>query len=108
MGSTDMLHVRVEVDETDAWRVQLGAPAVAQLRGNAAIRAEVAFVRGEPVVVPKRSLAGGTQGRADTRVLQILYRFDPKRFPARIGQQVDVFIAAPQGGAPAVKTSVAD
>jgi HlyD family secretion protein len=101
VGATDVLHVRVEVDETDAWRVRTGALAVAQLRGNAAIRAELAFVRFEPVVVPKRNLAGGTQERVDTRVLQILYRFDPKRFTARIGQQVDVFIAAPAqtGGA---------
>ena len=95
MGTTAALHVRVEVDETDAWRVRDKAKAVAQLRGNAAIRAEMAFVRFEPVVVPKRNLAGGAQERVDTRVLQILYRFDPARFPARIGQQVDVFIEAP-------------
>lgn len=95
VGTTAALHVRVEVDETDAWRVRAGAAAVARLRGNAAIGADLAFVRFEPVVVPKRNLAGGAQERVDTRVLQILYRFDPKRFPARIGQQVDVFIAAP-------------
>jgi multidrug resistance efflux pump len=103
MGATDVLHVRVEVDETDAWRVASGAPAVAQLRGNAAIRAELAFVRFEPMVVPKRNLAGGTQERVDTRVLQILYRFDPKQFPARVGQQVDVFVAAPSPREPPAK-----
>ncbi len=97
LGATATLHVRVEVDETDAWRVRAGAAAQAQLRGNAAVRTDLAFVRFEPMVVPKRNLAGGTQERVDTRVLQILYRFDPKQFPARIGQQVDVFIAAPPG-----------
>jgi HlyD family secretion protein len=95
LGRVDRLHVRVEIDETDAWRVMAGAAGEAQLRGNAAIRADMAFVRFEPVVVPKRNLSGGTQERVDTRVLQILYSFDPARFPARVGQQVDVFIAAP-------------
>ncbi|HEY7609156.1 MAG TPA: HlyD family efflux transporter periplasmic adaptor subunit [Alphaproteobacteria bacterium] len=99
LGATAVLHVRVDVDETDAWRVRAGAAAQAQLRGNAAIRADLAFVRFEPMVVPKRNLAGGAQERVDTRVLQILYRFDPAGFPARVGQQVDVFIAAPTGRA---------
>ncbi|MCW5771341.1 MAG: HlyD family efflux transporter periplasmic adaptor subunit, partial [Rhodospirillaceae bacterium] len=101
MGTTATLHVRVEVDETDAWRVRAGARAEAQLRGNAAIKSPLDFVRFEPVVVPKRNLAGGTQERVDTRVLQIIYRFDPARFPARIGQQVDVFVAAPDAASAA-------
>ena len=29
------------------------------------------------------------------RVLQILYRFASGQFPARVGQQVDVFVAGP-------------
>lgn len=103
MGATDTLHVRVEIDETDAWRVRPGAAAEAQLRGNAAIRSRLVFVRAEPMVVPKRNLAGGTQERVDTRVLQLLYRFDPAGFPARIGQQVDVFIAASEPGPAAAR-----
>jgi multidrug resistance efflux pump len=102
LGAVDLLHVRVDIDETDAWRVRDGAPATAQLRGNAAIRATLVFVRLEPMVTAKRNLAGGAQERVDTRVMQAIYAFDPKAFPARVGQQVDVFIAAaPGAGAPA-------
>jgi len=35
----------------------------------------------------------------DTRVLQAIYEFAPSAFPAFVGQQVDVFIAAPSRGA---------
>jgi multidrug resistance efflux pump len=94
LGVTQTLHVRVEIDEADAWRVRAGAPAIAALRGNAAIRARLVFVRFEPVVVPKRNLAGGQAERVDTRVLQVVYEFAPAEFPARIGQQVDVFVEA--------------
>jgi hypothetical protein len=30
----------------------------------------------------------------DTRVLQVLYKLDPKKLPVRVGQQMDVFIEA--------------
>jgi HlyD family secretion protein len=50
------------------------------------------FVRIEPYVVPKKSLTGENTERVDTRVLQIIYRFDRPAFPIYAGQQVDVFI----------------
>jgi hypothetical protein len=43
-------------------------------------------------VVPKKSLTGENTERVDTRVLQIIYRFDRPPFPVYAGQQVDVFI----------------
>jgi HlyD family secretion protein len=46
------------------------------------------------MVVAKHSLSG-TDDRVDTRVLEAIYSFDPSRFPARVGQELDVFIAAP-------------
>ena len=95
MGSIDPLHVRVDIDETETWRVQPGGSALARLRGNPAISAPLTFVRFEPYVLPKRSLSGDTTERVDTRVLQAIYEFAPSAFPAFVGQQVDVFIAAP-------------
>jgi HlyD family secretion protein len=92
LGAVGPLHVRVDIDEADAWRVHPGAPATAFLRGNTDIRTKLAFVRFEPDVVPKRSLTGSRAERVDTRVLQVLYRFEPMQFPARVGQQVDVHI----------------
>jgi len=95
MGSVDPLHVRVDIDETETWRVRPGNSAIARLRGNPDISTPLTFVRFEPYVLPKRSLTGDTTERVDTRVLQALYQFAPSEFPAFVGQQVDVFIAAP-------------
>jgi HlyD family secretion protein len=92
MGSIDPLHVRVDIDEADAWRVRSDSPAIARLRGNPAIAVGLSFVRFEPYVLPKHSLTGDNTERVDTRVLQAIYAFHPNDFPAFVGQQVDVFI----------------
>lgn len=94
MGDTQVLHVRIDIDENDAWRFSPGTPAVASLRGNAEVKTPVRFVRVEPYVVPKRSLTGGSSERVDTRVLQVLYAFDHAELPIFVGQQMDVFIEA--------------
>ncbi len=95
LGSVSPLHVRVDVDENDAWRVRAGAPAAAFVRGNRDLKADLRFVRFEPYVIPKRSLTGDSTERVDTRVLQVLYAFDPGELKVYVGQQVDVFIEAP-------------
>jgi multidrug efflux pump subunit AcrA (membrane-fusion protein) len=95
MRSVDLLHVRVDIYESETWRVRPGCSATARLRGNPEISAPPAFVRFEPYVLPKRSLTGDTTERVDTRVLQAIYEFAPSAFPAFVGQQIDVFIAAP-------------
>jgi multidrug resistance efflux pump len=94
VGTTNPLHVRVDVDEHEAWRVREGARAVAFARGNKDIRTELVFVRFEPYIVPKRSLTGASTERVDTRVLQVIYSFDPSGERLFVGQQVDVFIEA--------------
>jgi HlyD family secretion protein len=95
MGSVDPLHVRVDIDEAETWRIRPDRPAVARLRANPDISTPLSFVRFEPYVLPKHSLTGETAERVDTRVLQAIYAFAPSDFPAFVGQQVDVFIAAP-------------
>ncbi len=95
MGRVDVLHVRTDVDEHEAWRVRVGAPASATVRGNSGLRMPLHFVRFEPYVIPKTSLSGNSTERVDTRVLQVLYRLDPTPFPLYVGQQVDVFIEGP-------------
>ena len=94
MGQTDTLVARVDVDENDAWRVNSNAKAIASVRGNPQMRAELVFYRLEPYVIPKKSLTGDSMERVDTRVLQVLYKLDPTVIPVRVGQQVDVFIEA--------------
>ena len=94
LGDVTRLHVRVDVDENDAWRVVAGARAQAFARGNRKLGTELQFVRFEPYVVPKRSLTGDSSERVDTRVLQVLYAFDRGDLPLFVGQQMDVFIEA--------------
>lgn len=94
LGEDRPLHVRVQIDENDVWRLDPAATAEAVVRGNRQIRFPLAFVRVEPYVLPKRSLTGDATERVDTRVLEVLYRFDPGDAPIFIGQQLDVFIAA--------------
>jgi HlyD family secretion protein len=95
LGSVTPLHVRVDVDEQDAWRVRGGAPAAASPRGNGSIRIPLEFVRFEPYVIPKKSLTGDSTERVDTRVLQIIYRVKDQDAPLYVGQQMDVYIETP-------------
>jgi multidrug resistance efflux pump len=93
-GDVERLHVRVDIDENEAWRFRPGAKAHAFVRGNSDLQSTLEFVRVEPYVVPKRSLTGEGTERVDTRVLQVLYAFDPKELAVYVGQQMDVFIEA--------------
>lgn len=92
MGSLTPLHVRVDVDEFDAWRVTKDASATGFLRGNASVSTSLNFVRFEPYVVPKKSLTGNSTERVDTRVLQVIFSFERGDLPIYVGQQMDVFI----------------
>jgi HlyD family secretion protein len=94
LGRSKPLHVRVDVDEHEGWRVHAGASAVARLRGNAELKTPLSFVRFEPFVVPKRSLTGDSTERVDTRVLQIIYQVERDDLPLFVGEQLDVFIDA--------------
>ncbi len=94
LGRLSPLHVRVDVDEHEGWRIRSGAGAVGHVRGNASLAAPLAFVRFEPFVVPKRSLTGDGTERVDTRVLQVIYRVERPDLPLFAGQQLDVFIDA--------------
>lgn len=94
LGDIRTMHIRVDVDENDAWRVQPNRPARASIRGNSDLATDLRFVRIEPFVIPKRSLTGESSERVDTRVLQIIYAFDAKNLPVYTGQQMDVFIEA--------------
>jgi HlyD family secretion protein len=94
-GNDKRLNIRVDVDETDAWRVQPTAAAKAFVPGNPQIGAPLKFERIESYVVPKTSLTGASTERTDTRVLQVIYSFDHGTLPVYIGQRMNVFIEAP-------------
>jgi HlyD family secretion protein len=97
VGCDDPLHVRVDIDENDAWRFDPKGKAVGSLRGNPDIKVLLTFVRIEPFVIPKKSLTGNGATRVDTRVLQVIYEFAPDNLPIYIGQQMDVSIEEKPG-----------
>ena len=94
LGNLEQVHVRVDIDENDAWRFDKNNKAVAFLRGNRDFKVDLNLAYVEPYVVPKKSLTGDSNERVDTRVLQALYSFDRKQLPIYVGQQMDVFIEA--------------
>lgn len=99
LGNDTVLYVRVDIDQSDAWRFQPDATAVAYMRGNAIMKTALRYVRTDPYVVPRALLTGDATQRTDTRVLQVIYRFDRASLPAYVGQLMDVFIQAPRVGA---------
>ncbi|MDP9133175.1 MAG: efflux RND transporter periplasmic adaptor subunit [Nitrospirota bacterium] len=92
LGDMQQLQVRAEVDEVNAPLVAPHRAGIAYLKGQTAQAIPLTFVRIEPYIVPKKSLTGDNSERVDTRVLQIIYRFERPPFPIYAGQQVDVFI----------------
>jgi multidrug efflux pump subunit AcrA (membrane-fusion protein) len=95
LGDDTTLHMRVDIDENDAWRFQPCAAAVASVRGNPELKSPLQYVRTDPDVIPKVLLTGDATQRTDTRVLQVVYSFDPSSLPVYVGQLADVFIEAP-------------
>lgn len=95
LGDDTRLHVRVDIDENDAWRFEPCASAVASVRGNPELKTPLQYVRTDPDVIPRVALTGDPTQRTDTRVLQVVYSFDPASLPVYVGQLTDVFIEAP-------------
>jgi len=105
MGQLTPLHIRVDVDELDAWRFDPKGKAVAMLRGGKIVEFPIEYVRTVPVVIPKRTLTGENSERIDTRVMEIIYRFTQDNPQVLPGQLLDVYI---DSGliAPATPTSI--
>ncbi len=93
-GKVDVFHIRVDIDESDAWRYQPNSPGCAFVRGNSAIKIPLHIVRVEPYVVPKKALTGSSIERIDTRVLQVIYQFEKADYPVYVGEIMDVYIQA--------------
>jgi len=92
LGDLTPLHIRVDIDELDAWRFGEQGKAVASLRGGKQESYPVTFVRRVPLVLPKRTLSGENAERIDTRVLQVIYRFEDPNAPVSTGQLLDVYV----------------
>lgn len=97
VGETNRLQIRADVDEQNATRIRPGQKGHASLKGDPSVTFPLDFVRVEPYVIPKVSLTGAGTERVDTRVLQVIFSLQrPENPPIYVGQQVDVFIDAPE------------
>jgi HlyD family secretion protein len=93
IGNTSTLQVRTDIDEYNASHLDPQAPAIAYLKNKPDYPISLSFLRIEPLVVPKVSLTGLSKEKVDTRVLQVIYTFQPpKDLFLYVGQQVDVYI----------------
>jgi multidrug efflux pump subunit AcrA (membrane-fusion protein) len=92
LGSSKKLQVRIDIDEINASKFRPGARAFATIKGNAELKFPLKFKKILPFMVPKTNLSGSSTERVDVRVLQVIYEFDPPKFPVYVGQQVDVYI----------------
>lgn len=93
IGDVQRLQIRADIDEQNAMNFTPGFKAVAYPRNDTTRKIPLEFSYIEPFVIPKRSLTASSEERVDTRVLQVIYKFEqPKDFPLYVGQQVDVFI----------------
>lgn len=91
IGDLSKMYVRVEIDETETYKVKSDKPAVGNLRGRPDVKIPLEFVRFEPAIVPKGNITGDSTEKVDTRVLQVLYSFDNNQ-NILVGQQMDVYI----------------
>ncbi|BCU75754.1 efflux RND transporter periplasmic adaptor subunit [Luteolibacter sp. LG18] len=97
IGDIDRLQIRADVDEQNAIRIRPGQKAIGYLKGDPSVTFPLEYLRVEPYVIPKVSLTGASTERVDTRVLQVIYSLKrPENPPLYVGQQVDVFIEAPE------------
>ena len=95
LGDLVSRNVRIDIDEFDVRRYQVGAKAIAFLKGGSEKQIPLEFVHVEPFVIPKRALTNSQRELVDTRVLQVVYKIIDTEYAVYPGQQLDVYFEAP-------------
>lgn len=92
VGNTDVMHLRVSINQFNIPEYDPKASAVAFLQGNSNVSFPLKFVQIEPYIIPKQNLTNDIMEKVDTRVLQAIYSFSNDNHRVFVGQQMDVFI----------------
>lgn len=93
LGNTTCLQIKADIDEHNASQIGRCTEAIAYPKNRPNYAIPLTLLHIEPHVVPKISLTGSSREKIDTRVLQIVYVFQPPEdISLFTGQQVDVFI----------------
>lgn len=78
IGNTDVLNLRVSINQLDVPYFNPKAPAEAFLQGDARIEFPLEFIRVEPFLINKQNLTNDVAEKVDTQVLHIIYRIKRK------------------------------
>lgn len=97
LANLERLLVRIEVNESQAWKLKPGAPGQAWLRGDRGKPIELRYERTEPRAEARRAIQGKPGERLDGRAVQVLYRLIDPPAHIRPGLLLDADL---QGGAP--------
>ncbi len=98
LANLDRLLVRVEVDESQVWKLKPGLPGQGWLRGDRTRPVELRFERIEPRAAARRAIQGKPGERLDGRAVQVLYRLiDPPDY-LRPGLLIDVDLESGASG----------
>ena len=93
LGDISRLQIKADIDEHNASCVGDCIEAFAYPKNRPNYMIPLTLVHIEPHVVPKLSLTGSSREKVDTRVLRVIYVFDPPQdISLFVGQQVDIFI----------------
>lgn len=92
LGDLDEMHLRVNINQLDIPLFNPEFPATAYLQGDSKHAFRLKFVRMEPLLVNKQNLSNNIYEKVDTRVMQLIYRFENNDKPIYVGQQMDVYI----------------
>ncbi len=95
MADTGRLQVRVEVNEADVYRIQLGTEGSFTVLGLQGERGRLRVQAVLPAFGPKRLFDPDTSARIDTRTLQVLCEIVEARQPIYSGQRVTVWFNPP-------------
>lgn len=94
LDDLDHLLVRVEVDESQVWKLRPGAAGQGWLRGDRSRPIELRYERTEPRAAPRRAIPGKPGERLDGRAVQVLYRMEDPPGYIRPGLLLEVDIDA--------------
>lgn len=92
IGNTEQMHLRVNINQFNTPSFHPDAQAIAYRQGDSEMAFPLIFVRVEPFLISKQNLRNEITEIVDTKVLQVIYRFEDRNPPLFVGQQMDVFI----------------
>lgn len=90
LANLDRLLVRVEVDESQVWKLKPGLPGQGWLRGDRSAPVTLRYERIEPRAAARRAIQGKPGERLDGRAVQVLYLLIDPPAHLRPGLLLDV------------------